>query len=239
MTPSGNAKNLNNGSLTRPWLWIVIPSVFTRGASRFGLVLALLGVLCGAEIAPLMAEEKTPPPKEPTAEELMQQLKEMDKPKPEAEAGAPAKKKKAAKFRAIYVPKHWADPATGIALGGFDPIVFFEQQTLQAGDEDFEYEWHGVSWRFISKGNMKAFKRSPTLYAPVFAGYDPYAISQNILAEGQPAIWAILEGRLYLFHSPVNKHLWTERSEQLKPAVTKNWQKLSQDLPRFKLLMAE
>ncbi len=134
-----------------------------------------------------------------------------------------------------YRPKHWTDPATGIALGGIDPIAYFELQTLETGSEEYEFEWQGVSWRFMSKGNMQAFARSPQLYAPVFAGFDAYAVSQGILSEGLPSIWAISEGRLYLFHTPVNRHLWFENMEQLKPVVRKNWRRLSLDLPRHKV----
>lgn len=151
----------------------------------------------------------------------------------------PAEKQQTAiilkRLETLYIPKHWTDPVTGIAIGGFDPITYFEQEKMQAGDAEFEHVWHGVSWRFVSKGNMQAFARSPTLYAPVFAGYDAYSLSKGILAEGLPSIWMISQGRLYLFHNPVNRHLWAEEGRALQETVKEKWKTLSLDIPRFKI----
>ena len=133
----------------------------------------------------------------------------------------------------LYVPIHWSDYSTGLAIGGFDPIAYFETAKATFGDEEFQLVWHGVSWQFISEGNMNAFKRTPSVYAPQYAGYDPYAISNNILAEGQPSLWSIINGRLYLFHSEVNRYLWQENIKTLKRKTEKNWSRLSLDLPRF------
>lgn len=139
----------------------------------------------------------------------------------------------------FYIPKHWTDAASGFAIGGIDPIAYFEESRMQWGEEEFEHTWRGTAWRFKTQGNLNAFRRSPTLYAPVFAGYDPYALANGILTEGKPALWAILEGRLYLFQNAVNRHLWSEEGEKLKAKVKANWQELSTDIPRYKLVIAE
>lgn len=135
----------------------------------------------------------------------------------------------------LYVPIHWADSVTGLAIAGYDPIAYFEFNTATLGDEEFELVWHGVSWRFMNKGNLDAFKRSPSLYAPRFAGYDAYAVSQGVLSEGRPSVWAIMDGRLHLFHTPVNLHLWREERQKLRSKAQENWENLSLDLPRFKV----
>ena len=135
----------------------------------------------------------------------------------------------------LYVPIHWSDPATGLAIGGFDPMTYFEHQKFSPGKEEHEYVWRNVSWRFVSKGNLQMFKRSPSLFAPVYAGYDAYALSKGILTAGRPSIWQIFNGRLYLFHSPVNRYLWQEYRIKLQAKVQQNWQTLSLDLPRYKI----
>lgn len=135
----------------------------------------------------------------------------------------------------LFTPIHWSDPITGLAIGGYDPISYFSGQEQRVQSDAHEYVWHGISWRFLNEGNKRAFQRSPNLYVPVFAGYDAYALSNGVLAQGLPSIWAINEGRLYLFHSPVNRHLWQENSEKLKTKTRENWQTLSLDLPRYKI----
>lgn len=140
------------------------------------------------------------------------------------------------KLENLHIPKHWSDPATGYALGGYDPIAYFEQGNSLPGSEDFQVYWHGTSWRFATIGNMRMFKRAPSVYAPRYAGYDPYALSNNILAEGEPMIWSIIDGSLYIFQNEVNKYLWTERHKKLMSSTERNWAQLSQDLPSFRVL---
>lgn len=140
------------------------------------------------------------------------------------------------KLENLYIPKHWSDPATGFALGGYDPIAYFEQGEPRPGREEYEVYWHGTSWRFATIGNMRIFKQAPSIYAPHYAGYDPYALSNNILAEGEPVIWSVTNGKLYIFQNEVNKYLWTERHSKLMPDAEANWAILSQDLPSFRII---
>lgn len=81
----------------------------------------------------------------------------------------------------VYVPIHWSDPRSGMAIGGHDPISYFEFQKRMNGNDDFQLVWHGVAWRFNTSGNMKMFKKSPSSYAPAYAGYDPYSVSQGVM----------------------------------------------------------
>lgn len=135
----------------------------------------------------------------------------------------------------LYVPIHWSDYATGLAIGGYDPLSYFINEKSKAGDERFQYLWHGVTWQFASNANMLAFKRTPSVYAPRYAGYDPYAISKGILSEGLPSIWVIESGKLYLFHNQVNRYLWQENRVTLSNKIEENWQELSLEIPRFKV----
>lgn len=143
--------------------------------------------------------------------------------------------RKLEKLNNLYVPIHWSDAITGLAIGGYDPITYFEMKNAKAGDDIYQMEWHGVTWRFISKGNMLAFRRTPSIYAPRFAGYDPYALSNGLLSEGLPTVWSIIEGKLYLFHNEVNLFLWHENRKDLTEKVSRNWKELSIDLPRYKI----
>lgn len=143
--------------------------------------------------------------------------------------------KKLQKLDNLYVPIHWSDYVTGMAVGGYDPLSYFLAAKAEAGDERFQYLWHGVTWQFTSEANLLAFKRTPSVYAPRYAGYDPYAISNGILSQGLPSIWLIEGGQLYLFHNQVNKYLWSENRKKLNQKIEKNWQELSLDIPRYKV----
>jgi len=143
--------------------------------------------------------------------------------------------KKLQKLNNLYVPIHWSDYVTGMAVGGYDPLSYFLAAKAEAGDERFQYLWHGVTWQFTSEANLLAFKRTPSVYAPRYAGYDPYAVSKGNLSQGLPTIWVIEGGKLYFFHNQVNKYLWRENRKKLNQKIEKNWLELSLDIPRYKV----
>ena len=168
-------------------------------------------------------------------EKQTSQLKKTDTPKPSLKTTETELEKKLNELDNLYVPIHWSDYITGLAIGGYDPLSYFISQKSESGDERFQYLWHGVTWQFISKANLLAFKRTPSVYAPRYAGYDAYAISKGLLSEGLPSIWVIEGGKLYLFHNQVNRYLWHENRRKLHKKIETNWRELSLDIPRFKV----
>ncbi len=108
----------------------------------------------------------------------------------------------------------WADINTGVALSGYDVISFFMEDGPVHGRAEFEAVWGGVAWWFDSHGNMEAFLSAPEVYAPRFGGHGTVALSRGAVLPGQPDVWEIWEGQLYLFHSPVNRTIW--RSDRLR-----------------------
>ncbi len=163
------------------------------------------------------------------------QLKKPNAARPSLKTTETELEKKLNELDNLYVPIHWSDYITGLAIGGYDPLSYFISQKSVAGDERFQYLWHGVTWQFKSEANLLAFKRTPSVYAPRYAGYDAYAISKGLLSEGLPSIWVIEGGKLYLFHNQVNRYLWQENRRKLNKKIEANWQELSLDIPRFKV----
>ena len=132
---------------------------------------------------------------------------------------------------AAFAPAHWRDPATGVAIGGFDPINYFTHGKARRGSADHEWVWRGATWRFANSGNRAAFARNPTVYAPQFAGYDVTAIAKGTTVTGHPSIWAVRKNRLYLFHDPVNRRMWQKDPDGVISRATKAWKELSRGLP--------
>lgn len=86
-----------------------------------------------------------------------------------------------------------------LALNGYDPVSYFLPDGPQPGSARFEAEWGGRVWRFAMDADRTAFRRDPDVYAPRLGGYDAAAILDRRLADADPAVFAILDGRLYLF----------------------------------------
>ncbi|WP_162265106.1 YHS domain-containing (seleno)protein [Polycladidibacter stylochi] len=101
-----------------------------------------------------------------------------------------------------------APRAQRLALHGYDPVAYQLQKAAVSGSREYELSWQNVLWRFRSEGNMAAFMQAPRVYAPVFAGCDPFALADGHVAQGNPRIFAIYQKRLLLFYSRANRYLF-------------------------------
>ena len=77
---------------------------------------------------------------------------------------------------------------TGLAISGFDPMVFFTDGKAEFGRPDMELSLGGAVWRFRNEGNRAAFSEHPDVYMPRFGGYDPVAIARGTSMPGPPAL---------------------------------------------------
>jgi hypothetical protein len=93
------------------------------------------------------------------------------------------------------------NPATGLAISGFDPVAYFTDGRAGQGRPELEFSADGAVWRFRNPGNRAAFMAHPEIYRPQFGGYDVVAIARGRALAGHPLSWAIVAERLYLFYS--------------------------------------
>lgn len=117
----------------------------------------------------------------------------------------------------------------GIALGGYDVVAFFEQQRAIAGDQDHALMWKGVVWHFVSAQNQSRFEANPRAYAPVFGGYCAYAMSQGYLAPGDPQLWLVEEGQLYLLNNSSVHRVWQQERGDLLAQAQGHWPAVLRD----------
>lgn len=128
-------------------------------------------------------------------------------------------------------PGVWRDHATGFAIAGYDPVAYHTQGKPVRGSDGVEHRWGGAVWRFVNSGNRDAFIKHPQVYAPRFAGYDPAALARGLTVEGSPAVWAIHEGRVFLFHDIRSLRNWRGNPGELTGLAEANWPKLGRNLP--------
>ncbi len=101
----------------------------------------------------------------------------------------------------LAAPAVWAGPQhlrDGLAIGGYDAVGYFTEDRAVKGRADFAYEWNGAAWHFASAGNRDQFAADPTAYAPRYDGFCAYAAAQGAKADGDPEVWRIVDGKLYL-----------------------------------------
>lgn len=98
----------------------------------------------------------------------------------------------------------WADDTNSprVALRGYDPVAYFTEGRPVKGTPEFQQDWDGVRYYFASAENRVAFSASPDRYAPQFASYCSASVGHGRKNEGDPLVWRIVEGKLYLFGKP-------------------------------------
>ena len=93
------------------------------------------------------------------------------------------------------------------ALGGHDPVAYFSGAAAM-GRGDLTASHAGATFRFATAANRDVFVASPARYLPQFGGYCAWAASQGRLAAPDPALWKIVDGKLYLNCSASAEAKW-------------------------------
>lgn len=124
------------------------------------------------------------------------------------------------------------DPTTGLAIYGFDPVAYFVDGLPRPGVPEFEHRSEGTTWRFVNIGNMRAFADAPAIYQPRYGGYGALSIARGIAASGQPVYFKIHKHKLYFFHSPANRHIWSSAPDSHIAHADRNWPAIREKLAR-------
>jgi YHS domain-containing protein len=114
---------------------------------------------------------------------------------------------------------------SGVGAGGYD-VVSYTQGGPKKGDAKFAASYNGAKWYFASAENMKAFQASPGKYAPAFGGYCAYAVANGVTAKGDPLLWKIVGGRLYLNLNKQAQKRWNDDIPGNIASGNANWPKV-------------
>ena len=119
------------------------------------------------------------------------------------------------------------DPNSGLAIYGYDPVAYFTDGAARMGQPNLELTYAGAAWRFHNEGNRAAFAKDPRVYMPQYGGHDPVAIAGNVARAGHPDVWAIHNGRLFLFYSDDARRQFDADPAQMAQQADVNWPHVS------------
>jgi len=121
---------------------------------------------------------------------------------------------------------------SGIALEGFDPVTYFLGNKPQPGERALEAVWRGTAWRFTSEANRAAFLSRPQVYAPRLGGFDALAMGEGRLVEAGARVAAVVDDKLYLFHSRASRDAFLD-DPQARERAEQVWQEQRARLARL------
>lgn len=128
-------------------------------------------------------------------------------------------------------PKGPVFEANGAAIGGYDPVAYFEQSEAILGDPNFATIVDGVTYQFSSIENKKLFDSNIDKYTPAYGGWCAYAVAESSTKmEPDPTMWQIQDGKLMLFYDDWMTSLtgslkeeWNTDQEAYKKKADDNW----------------
>ena len=128
-----------------------------------------------------------------------------------------------AAVRALATERIVVDWHTGLAIGGYDPVAFFTDGKPLVGKPDFELAYGGTVWRFANVGDRAAFAEQPDVYMPQFGGYDPVGVANGVAVAGNPNLWLITGGKLFLFYDRSRLAAFSADPEHIIGSADRKW----------------
>ena len=121
---------------------------------------------------------------------------------------------------------------TGFAVSGYDVVVYFslpqtsvgQPQTAPVeGNRSITADYNGATFAFASEKNRETFLANPAQYAPQYDGHCAYGVAKGGKVPGNPTLWRIVDGKLYLNITPNVVGFWEEDIPGNLTRSTANW----------------
>lgn len=116
--------------------------------------------------------------------------------------------------------------ANGKAIGGYDPVGYFNEKKPVLGKSDIMSEYQGAIWHFASESNKKLFDANPEKYSPQYGGYCAFGVSQGHKVKISPDAWAVVNDKLYLNYNQNVQKDWVKDQNELIKKADENWKTL-------------
>jgi YHS domain-containing protein len=117
-------------------------------------------------------------------------------------------------------------PADDLAIKGYDTVAYFKAGKALKGNRYFTFQWHGMTWYFLTKENRDLFAASPEKYAPQYDGFCAWAMTEERKAITDPEVWKIVDGKLYLNCSMEAYEKWSKDIPGNIKKADANWLKV-------------
>lgn len=106
---------------------------------------------------------------------------------------------------------------TGFAASGYDVVAYFDlpmnpvgqaQPAPVPGKAEITADYNGATFAFATAENRDAFVANPEKFAPQYDGHCAYGVSKGGKVPGNPTLWRIVDGKLYLNITPNVVGFW-------------------------------
>ncbi len=120
----------------------------------------------------------------------------------------------------------------GLAVHGYDVVAYFTKGQPMVGRAKNSTVYREATYRFASKGNLDAFKNDPEKYVPQYGGYCAYGVAVGAKFDGDPQLWRIVDGKLYLNLNEDIQKTWQKDIPGNKKKADRNWTRIAHKTPQ-------
>ena len=119
----------------------------------------------------------------------------------------------------------------GLAVHGYDVVAYFTEAEPTVGRAKFSTVHNDATYRFASRANLEAFEANPEKYVPQYGGFCAYGVAVGAKFDGDPRLWKIVDGKLYLNLNEEIQATWEEDIPGHVEDADDNWRKIAHKTP--------
>jgi YHS domain-containing protein len=121
---------------------------------------------------------------------------------------------------------------TGLAVSGYDVVSYFNlpqskvgqpQQSPLPGSAAITASHNGATFAFATEANRDTFLANPVAFVPQYDGHCAYGVAKGGKVPGNPTLWRIVDGKLYLNITKNVAGFWEEDIPGNLKKSEKNW----------------
>lgn len=121
------------------------------------------------------------------------------------------------------------ESTTGVL--GYDLVAYHIEGKPVRGDGNNLVVIDDVTYLFANEANKKAFEANPNKYLPAFGGYCAFGASVGKKFVGDPEVWKIVDGTLYLNLDRNIQKMWFEDIPGNIVKAEQNWPQIKDKAP--------
>lgn len=112
------------------------------------------------------------------------------------------------------------------AVWGYDVVSYHVNKRPVRGTGHFVARHNGATYLFSSLENKEAFEANPDKYAPAYNGYCAFGVAVGKKFAGDPEVWRIVDGVLYLNLDASIQDRWLADVPGMIANADENWKSI-------------
>ena len=113
--------------------------------------------------------------------------------------------------------------AQGVALGGYDPVAFFDGGKPTHGVATISATYGGARYLFATEEHRRTFLKDPKTYIPEFGGFCVVGTAFGEKVDVDPETGKVVNGKLYLNNNPKALEIFNKDQSGIITKAQGNW----------------